>query len=38
MSNIHDKCTINRYGDGRTPKTEELQKQKNSNDNGTPIF
>ncbi len=27
-----------RYGDGRTPKTEELQKQKNSNDNGTPIF
>jgi hypothetical protein len=27
-----------RNGDGRTPKTEELQKQKNSNDNGTPIF
>jgi hypothetical protein len=27
-----------RYGDGRIPKTEEPQRQKNSNDNRTPIF
>jgi hypothetical protein len=27
-----------RYGDRRTPNTEELQKQKSSNDNKTPIL